>query len=191
MNDELERGMTSHELRVTLRTVSGLLVMTMACGGGGSAPRSSAGGGGASAPHAAASSTANSSAVVLDGSSYPLTADVTCEHSDDASIHDVPAAMWHATLKADGSPVSYVNLTIWQFKQGGPDQFSLGVQVGGVFHHVSTIKGATLKGSGSASVDRGAEKPTLHAKGEDEKGRAFEIALRCANVTQAVEQGGR
>ncbi len=64
--------------------------------------------------------------------------------------------MWHATLKADGATVSYVNVTIWQFKQGGPDQFSLGLQAGGVFHHASTIKGATLVGSGTATVERAA-----------------------------------
>jgi len=119
-----------------------------------------------------------------------LAGDVTCEHSDEASIYDVPAAMWHATLKADGATVSYVNLTIWQYKQGGPDQFSLGLQVGGEFHHASTIKGATLVGSGTASVDRAAA-PSLHAKGADGKGVAFDVTLRCAKVTQAVEEGGR
>jgi hypothetical protein len=191
MSDELERGATSNELRLTLRAAGVLLLlMSPACGGGASAPRSSASGGRASAPHAGAS-TANSSVLVLDGASYALSSQASCEHSEAASIYDVPAAKWQATLKADGAPVAYLNLTIWQFKKGGPDQFSLGLQVGGVFHHVSTIKGATLTGSGSASVDRAGETPTLHAKGEDEKGRAFEITLRCANVTQAVEQGGR
>ena len=98
--------------------------------------------------------------------------------------------MWHATLKADAATVSYVNLTIWQFKQGGPDQFSLGLQAGGVFHHASTIKGATLVGSGAATVERAAT-TSLHAKGADEKGVAFDVTLRCGKITAAVEQGGR
>jgi len=101
----------------------------------------------------------------------------------------VPAAMWHATLKADGATVSYVNLTIWQFKQGGPDQFSLGLQAGGVFHHASTIKGATLVGSGTASVERAAT-TSLHVKGADEKGVTFDVTLHCEKVIAAVAEGG-
>jgi hypothetical protein len=163
-----------------------VLFVTVSCGGGGPAASASA-----TAKSAAATPTADttSSAAVLDGANYTLSGDVTCEHADGASIYDVPAAMWHATLKADGATVSYVNLTIWQYKQGGPDQFSLGLQLGGVFHHASTIKGATLVGSGTAGVERAA-KVSLHAKGADEKGVAFDITLRCAKVTQAVAEGG-
>ena len=103
---------------------------------------------------------------------------------------DDARAMWHATLKADAATVSYVNLTIWEFKQGGPDQFSLGLQVGGIFHHASTVKGGTIVGSGTATVERAAA-TSLHAKGADEKGVAFDVTLRCAKVIAAVEEGGR
>jgi len=171
-------------LKLTLPVV---LFVTASCGGG--RPSASAS---ATAKSAAATPTADatSSAAVLDGTDYTLSGDVTCEHADDGSIYDVPAAMWHATLKADAATVSYVNLTIWQFKQGGPDQFSLGLQAGGVFHHASTIKGATLVGSGTATVERAAT-TSLHAKGADEKGVAFDVTLRCAKVIAAVEEGGR
>src|SRR4029079_12521516 len=162
----------------------GVLSALAACGGGPAASRSTSP---AASPGAA---TAASSAATLDGTSYTLSGDVTCEHADDGSIYDVPAAMWHATLKADGATVSYVNVTIWQFKQGGPDQFSLGLQAGGVFHHASTIKGATLVGSGTASVDRAAT-TSLHVKGADEKGAAFDVTLHCAKVIAAVAEGGR
>jgi hypothetical protein len=120
-----------------------------------------------------------------------MTADVTCEHAEAGSIYDQPAAMWHATREVDGETPSYVNLTIWHLKSGGPEQFSIGLQVGGVFHHASTIKGATLVGTGEAKVDRAGDKTTLQAKGTDEKGVAFDVTLRCAKVTQAVEEGGR
>jgi hypothetical protein len=162
-----------------------LLSALAACGGGQSAPARSA-----SLTASVAGTASTSGAATLDGTDYMLAGDVTCEHADDGSIYDVPAAMWHATLKADGATVSYVNLTIWQFKQGGPDQFSLGLQAGGVFHHASTIKGATLVGSGTATVERAAA-TSLHAKGADEKGVAFDVTLRCAKVIAAVEEGGR
>lgn len=190
MSDERERRATNGELRVTLMAALAVLALltaqSLSCGGGASAPQKNA----AASAAIASGSSAASSAATLDGTDYTLAGDVTCEHSDDASIYDVPASMWHATLKADDAAVSYVNLTIWQLKEGGPDQFSLGLQVGGVFHHASTIKGATLVGSGTATVDRGAT-TSLHAKGADEKGVPFDITLRCAKVTEAVEEGGR
>jgi hypothetical protein len=189
MSDERERRATNDERHVTLMSALAVLALftaqSLSCGGGASAPQKNA----ATAAIASGPSAA-SGAATLDGTDYTLAGDVTCEHSDEGSIYDVPASMWHATLKADDAAVSYVNLTIWQLKKGGPDQFSLGLQVGGVFHHASTIKGATLVGSGTASVDRGAA-TSLHAKGEDEKGVAFDVTLRCAKVIAAVEEGGR
>jgi hypothetical protein len=163
-----------------------LLSALAACGGGQPAASRST----SPAAVSAGAATATSSAATLDGIDYRLSGDVTCQHTDDGSIYDVPAAMWHATLKDDGATVSYVNLTVWEFKQGGPDQFSIGLQVGGVFHHASTVKGATIVGSGTATVERSAA-TSLHAKGADEKGVAFDVMLRCAKVTQAVEEGGR
>jgi hypothetical protein len=189
MSDELERGATSDELRVTLRVPLALIaaLALASCGGGRPAASQSTP---ASSPGAASTATP-SSAAVLDGTSYALTGEVECAHTEEGAIYDVPAAMWHATMRADGAPVSYVNLTVWQFKQSGPDQFSVGLQVGGVFHHASTIKGATLAGSGTATVERAGASATIHAKGADEKGVAFDVTLRCLKVTQAVEEGGR
>jgi hypothetical protein len=116
---------------------------------------------------------------------YSLTGDGECSHAADAAIYDVPAAMWHATLKSDG-PVSYLNLTVWQFKDGAANQFSLGLQVGGVFHHASIIKGATVVGDGTAAVDRAGQGATLHAAGTDGKGSAFDVTVRCSRLTQAA-----
>jgi hypothetical protein len=127
----------------------------------------------------------------IDGAKYSLSGDGECAHAADAAIYDSPAAMWHATLRADGSPVSYVNLTIWQLTKGGPAQFSLGIQAAGVFHHAATITGATIIGTGNATVEPSRDRATLHAVGTDEKGAAFDITVQCAKVTQAVEEGGR
>jgi hypothetical protein len=157
-----------------------MLFVAISCGGRPSASASATAKSSAGAPPAEATS----STTTLDGIGYTLTGDVTCEHTDDGSIYDVPAAMWHATRKVDGATVSYVNLTIWQFKQGGPDQFSLGLQVGGVFHHASTIKGATLVGTGTATVEPGAT-TSLHVKGADEKGVVFDVTLRCLKMKNA------
>ena len=102
------------DLRFTLPVV---LFVTVSCGGG--RPSASAS---TTAKSAAATPTADptSSAAVLDGTSYTLSGDVTCEHADDGSIYDVPAAMWHATLKADAATVSVRQLDDLAVQAGRP-----------------------------------------------------------------------
>jgi hypothetical protein len=173
----------SDELGITLTLVGVLL--TSACGRAPDASRSSKAVPAASVGAARAGSM--NLAATLDGVKYSLTGDGECSHADEAAIYDVPAAMWHATLKSDG-PVSYVNLTVWQFKGGAPAQFSLGLQVGGAFHHASTIKGATLEGTGTAEAAHAGETAVLHANGTDKKGVAFDLTIRCSRVTQGVEE---
>jgi hypothetical protein len=114
-----------------------------------------------------------------------------CTYSDDASIYDVPAAMWHATLRAEGQSVSYVNVTIWQFKNRSANQISVGVQLGPNFRHISTVKGSALIGEGTAKAERSGDLATLTVDGKDEKGTALALRIRCAQVTTPVEEGGR
>jgi hypothetical protein len=127
----------------------------------------------------------------IRGTQYALKGAGECTYTSDVAIYDVPAAMWHATLKSDGSAVSYVNLTIWQFKNGTPTQFSLALQVTGEYHHIATIKGATIVGAGAARVERGGESATLTVDGTDARGAGAQLSIRCAGVTAAVQEGGR
>ena len=183
----------SDELGITLRVALVGVLLASACGRAPDASQSAKPAGPARAAAPAARSPGSGLmdlAATLDAAQYSLSGDGECAHADEAAIYDVPAAMWHATLKSDG-PVSYVNLIVWRFKDGAPDQFSLGLQVGGVFHHASTIKGATVVGGGTATVDRSGEAATLHAAGTDGKGGAFDVTVRCSRLTQALEQGGR
>jgi hypothetical protein len=114
-----------------------------------------------------------------------------CTYSDDASIYDVPAAMWHATLRAEGQSVSYVNVTIWQFKNRSANQISVGAELGQNFRHISTVKGSALIGEGTAKAERSGDLATLTVDGKDEKGTALALRIRCAKVTTPVEEGGR
>ena len=114
-----------------------------------------------------------------------------CTYADDASIYDVPAAMWHATMRAEGQSVSYVNVTVWQFKNGSPNQVATGVQVGPTFRHISTVKGSALVGKGTVLTERSGEAGTITVEGEDEKGGALVLRVQCASFTVPVEEGGR
>jgi hypothetical protein len=113
-----------------------------------------------------------------------------CTFADDAAIYDVPAAMWHATMRAEGQSVSYVNVTIWQFKDRSPNQIAVGVQLGPSFRHISTVKGSALIGEGTARAESSGDGATIVVDGKDEKGTVVALRIRCAKVTKPVEEGG-
>ncbi len=114
-----------------------------------------------------------------------------CTYADDASIYGVPAAMWHATIRAEGQSVSYVNVTVWQFKNKSPNQVATGVQIGPKFRHISTVKGSALIGKGTARTERSGEAGTITVEGEDESGGALVVRVHCVRFTAPVEEGGR
>jgi len=114
-----------------------------------------------------------------------------CTFTGAAAIYDVPAAMWHATLRAEGQSVSYVNATVWQFKDRTPTQVAIGVQLGPSFRHISTVKGSALIGTGTATTERSGDAATITVDGKDEEGRVLALRIRCAKVTKPVEEGGR
>ena len=99
--------------------------------------------------------------------------------------------MWHATLRAEGQSVSYVNVTVWQFKDRSPTQIAVGVQLGPSFRHISTVRGSALIGEGTATAERSGDAATITVDGRDEKGTALALRIRCGRVTKPVEEGGR
>jgi hypothetical protein len=129
-------------------------------------------------------------AATVDGAQYPLKTMGQCTYTGAAAVYDVPAAQWHAMVHANGQPLSYANLTIWEFKDH-TTQASLGVQIRGEFRHVSTVKGATLVGSGTASAAHAGEGATLSFDGKDNRGAAIRIEARCHRTTAPIEEGGR
>jgi hypothetical protein len=114
-----------------------------------------------------------------------------CTYTDDAAIYDVPAAMWHATLRAEGQSVSYVNVTVWQFKNRSANQIAVGVQLGPNFRHISTVKGSALVGEGTGKGEKSGELATIEVNGKDDKNTMLALQVRCAKVTKPVEEGGR
>jgi hypothetical protein len=127
----------------------------------------------------------------VGGSTFTTKGAGDCTFTGDASIYDVPAAMWHATLRAEGQSVSYVNVTIWQFKNRTPNQIAVGVQAGPGFRHISTVKGSALVGDGTGTAERSGEQATLTVSGKDDKGGPLALRVRCAKVTKPIDEGGR
>jgi hypothetical protein len=115
-----------------------------------------------------------------------------CTYTTDAALYDVPATMWHVTWRSDGTPgLSYANLTVWQFKNGDPDQLTVGLQMGPDFHHLSTVKASPTAGKGTVHAERSGAAGTVTVEGEDAKGIPISLVFKCARFTMPVEEGGR
>jgi len=126
----------------------------------------------------------------IGDSTFTTTGVGECTFTGSAAIYGAPAAMWHATLRAEGQSVSYVNATVWQIKNRTPNQIAIGVQAGPRFRHISTIQGSARIGEGTATAERTGEQAIISVNGKDEKGSPLALRIRCAKVTKPVAEGG-
>jgi hypothetical protein len=113
-----------------------------------------------------------------------------CNHTEEASIYEVPATLWRVGYQAaEGAEIQDLNLTLWQPKTGG-DQFTIALQLGGETHQIATVKGGALAGSGSATVRPDGTGGTFVVQGKDEKGVALQLTVTCDRFTEPVAEGG-
>ena len=90
--------------------------------------------------------------VVMGRVNYSEEGTGECASSTESSIYDVPATQWHATYGGGGSNIQHLNLTVWRPRDGAPAMVGLSLQSGEITHQISTVKGGTIRGSGTASV---------------------------------------
>ncbi len=102
-------------------------------------------------------------AAEVAGGSYRCAGLGECQHTEDASIYEVPAAMWSARVSDDGGTLSYLNLT---------------------------VKGAALKGSGTGRVSPRGQSGTLVVEGWDAAGGAVKLTVDCSRFSEPVAEGG-
>jgi hypothetical protein len=193
-------------LPIVRPTLLGSALLLAACGGD-APPRADAGSGGDADADAGAGSAAP--AVQVSGGSrgeVPLTIDATvggrrlqargtgeCQHTADASIYDVPAALWRASWSADGEGddgLRHLNLTLWEPQGGGATQITLSLQVGETSHRIGTVPKGTVEGKGTASVERAGEGGGLAVEGETGEGTPLRLTVRCERFTVPVAEGG-
>jgi hypothetical protein len=113
-----------------------------------------------------------------------------CNHTEDASIYEVPATLWRAGYRgAEDTEIQDLNLTLWQPKTGG-DQFTVALQLGRETHQIATVKGGTLVGSGTATVRSEGAGGTFVVEGKDENGVTLQLTVKCDRFTEPVAEGG-
>jgi hypothetical protein len=127
---------------------------------------------------------------VVGGRSYRARGLGECTHTTDASIYEVPAGQWAARFSAESGDIGDLNLTIWQLKSGGPDQFNLSVRAGSTQSQIATVKGGNIVGAGSAGVRPSGAAGTLTAEGTDAAGRLVRVSITCERFVEPVAEGG-
>jgi hypothetical protein len=66
----------------------------------------------------------------------------------------------------------------------------LHLRSGEIDHEVATVKGGTLKGSGTASVRPAGSGGILNVSGTDADGHPLELTVECARFDEVVAEGG-
>ncbi len=178
--------------------------LVAACSGGRnetSRSGSAAGEGGTESPPAAAAPAQSQSlsrgtvpmkiAAKVAGKTYQSSGMGECASSDEASIYEVPATLWHAIYEGeDDSDVRRLNLTVWRPKAGGSDMVGLSLQTGETTHRIATVKGGEMAGTGAPGVRPAGKGGALTVSGEDDHGEAIELSVECERFDEVVAEGG-
>ena len=128
--------------------------------------------------------------VVMGRVNYSEEGTGECATSTESSIYDVPATQWHVTYGGGGSNIQHLNLTVWRPRAGGPDMVGLSLQSREISHEIATVKGGTLKGSGTADVRPSGKGGILNVSGTDADGHPLELTVECERFDEVVAEGG-
>ncbi|HUR95680.1 MAG TPA: hypothetical protein VMY76_13940 [Gemmatimonadales bacterium] len=126
----------------------------------------------------------------VDGSRGTYSGLGECQYTSEASIFQVPAALWRASVEAETGQLRSVNLTLWQPKGSDEMQVSLTLANTGGTYSIATVKGAELKGSGNGRVEPSGAGGTIRVEGKDADGHSIRVVLECARWTEPVAEGG-
>jgi hypothetical protein len=126
----------------------------------------------------------------VDGHRYTFSGQGECQHTTDASIYEVPAALWSARFTDAGS-FSYLNLTLWQPKGSSGSQVSLALTVGDETAEIATVERGPKQGSATtAGVRAKDEGGTFAVEGRDAHGHPTTLTVECSRFTEPVAEGG-
>lgn len=126
----------------------------------------------------------------VDGHRHTFSGQGECQHTSDASIYQVPAALWSARFTDAGS-FSYLNLTLWQPKGSTAFQVSLALTAGKETTEIATVEGGPKQGSATAArVTPAGGGGTFTIEGRDAHGHQTTLTVECSRFTEPVAEGG-
>ncbi len=130
-------------------------------------------------------------AATVDGKRFEASGRGACNHTTGASIYGVPAAQWAYRYSSPtaGAELENLNVTVWEIRSGGV-QVSLSLRAGGRNHSISTVRGGTIEGQGSARATPKGKGGTLSVEGTTADGRRITLTAGCERTVEPVAAGG-
>jgi hypothetical protein len=123
----------------------------------------------------------------IGGQAYESSTPGTCTHAPVASIYQVVSELWSAQQSEDGRSLS---LSFWRPKDGSADMVSLSITSGRSSHHVSTVRGAPLAGSGKVMLQPSGKGGVFTVDGKTSEGVAITGTIKCEVFAPHVAEGG-
>ena len=112
-----------------------------------------------------------------------------CGREAAATLYEKPATLYLVEYTGGGSgDMKRVKLTLWQFKDGSPDQLSLYFDAGRDSYTISTLQGSKIQGKGSATVNAAGAGGKVLVKAQDARGVPIQMTVGCAALIE-VEGG--
>lgn len=127
----------------------------------------------------------------VGGKTYAAKGAGSCRHAPDASIYDVPAALWMIEYAGEGpKSLTRLNLTLWRPKDGSPEQISLSLETGSSAHRISSGGKAPPLGSGTIKLSPVGQGGSFELKGKDAGGTDVKLTVTCETFTGIEAEGG-
>ena len=127
----------------------------------------------------------------VGGKAYNASGPGSCRHSPDASIYDVPSALWMVEHASPGkAAIKRVNLTLWRPKDGSADQVSLALETSSSSHRISVGGKAQPVGSATIKLSPLGAGGRFELTGKDDTGTTVEVVITCPAFTGVEAEGG-
>ncbi|HEU4682587.1 MAG TPA: hypothetical protein VFS51_12605 [Gemmatimonadales bacterium] len=127
----------------------------------------------------------------VDGKTHNTTGPGTCKHAPEASIYDIPAALWMVEYSGQsGDGIKQLNLTLWRPKDGSSDQVSLALQTSSSSHRISAGGKAEPVGSATVKLSPYGAGSRFELKGKNAEGTKVEVAIDCPAFVGVEAKGG-
>ncbi len=115
----------------------------------------------------------------------------SCGRETAATLYEKPAKLYLVEYAGGGSgDIERVHLTLWQFKDGSPDQLSLSFDSGRDSYTISTLQGSKIQGKGSATVSGAGAGGRIVVKGQDARGVPIQMTVGCSAFGGIEAEGG-
>jgi hypothetical protein len=127
----------------------------------------------------------------VGGKKFQASGPGSCRHAPEASLRGASASMWMVEFQGSGdAAVRRLNLTLWRFKDGDPDQLSLALETSSGSHRIDTSNPEKSKGEGTVTILPSGPGGRLELSGKKAGGKRIQLTIDCPSFSGIEAEGG-